>query len=115
MKRSHRFVESAGTIECRLSPGHTVRLPVFPGILKHLTVEELRELLTKPAVARKYTILALRKAPWQVLREFPPDWLEACLPEANLRPGRENALRLLAFVTGWPKSCAGFDLVSQRR
>jgi hypothetical protein len=64
---------------------------VFPGILKHPTVDELRELLKRPAVARKYTILAL----WQVLREFPRDWLEACLSEANLRAGRENALRFL--------------------
>jgi len=95
MKRSHRFVESVGTVECDLAPGHTVTLPVFPGILKHPSVDELRELLEEPAVARKYTILALRKAPWQVLREFPRALLEACLAEANLRPGRADALRFL--------------------
>ncbi len=95
MKRSYRFVESVGTVRCVLGPVHEVTLPVFPGILKHPTVDELRELLTKPAVARKYTILALRKAPWQVLREFPRTWLEACLDEANLRPGRVDALRFL--------------------
>ncbi len=95
MKRSYRFVESAGTVQCALGPGREVTLPVFPGILKHPTVDELREILARPAVARKYTMLALRKAPWQVLREFPRNWLEACLAEANLRAGRADALRFL--------------------
>jgi hypothetical protein len=95
MKRSYRYVKSVGTVQCSLGPGRTVTLPVFPGILKHPTVDELCDLLVKPSVARKYTILALRKAPWQVLREFPGDWLEACLVEANLRAGRANALRFL--------------------
>ncbi len=95
MKRSYRFVESVGTVQCALGPGREVTLPVFPGILKHPTVDELRELLARPAVARKYTILALRMAPWQVLRELPRIWLEACLGEANLRAGRADALRFL--------------------
>lgn len=95
MKRSYRFVESVGTVRCTLDSGREVALPVFPGILKHPTVDELRELLARPAVARKYTVLALRKAPWQVLREFPGDWLEACLAEASLRAGRVRALRFL--------------------
>lgn len=95
MKRSYRFVESVGTVQCIVSPGHEITLPVFPGILKHPRVYELRELLTKPAVARKYTIQALRKAPWQVLREFPRPWLEDCLADANLRAGRADALRFL--------------------
>ncbi len=95
MKRTYRFVESVGTVQCTLGPGREITLPVFPGILKHPTVAELRELLARPAVARKYTILALRMAPWQVLREFPRNWLEACLDEANLRAGRADALRFL--------------------
>ncbi len=95
MKRSYRFVESVGVVRCSLGPDRSVMLPVFPGYLKHPTIGELRELLSRPAVARKYTILALRKAPWQVLREFPRDWLEVCLAEANLRPGRAEALRFL--------------------
>ncbi len=95
MKRSYRFVEKVGTVRCALSSSREVALPVFPGILKHPTVDELRELLAKPAVAKKYTIQALRKAPWQVLREFPRDWLEACLADADLRAGRANALRFL--------------------
>ncbi len=95
MRRTYRFVGSVGTVVCVVGPGREVELPVFPGILKHPMVDELRDLLVRPSVARKYTILALRRAPWQVLREFPRDWLEACLPEANLRAGRERALRFL--------------------
>ena len=95
MKRSYRFVESVGTARCILESGRELALPVFPGILKHPTVDELRELLTRPTVARKYTLLALRKTPWQVLREFPRDWLEACLAEASLPAGRLRALRFL--------------------
>jgi hypothetical protein len=95
MKRTYRFVKSIGRVSVGLDDGGQVSLPVFPGILKHLTVDELSALLAKPAVARKYTILALRKAPWQVLREFPRDWLEACLAEADLRAGRAQALRYL--------------------
>ena len=95
MKRSYRFVESVGTVRCDLDSGNEVTLPMFPGILKHPTIDELRELLARPAVARKYTILALQKAPWQVLREFPRALLEACVADANLRPGRADALRFL--------------------
>jgi len=95
MRRSYRFVESVGSVRCPLGSGREVVLPVFPGILKHPMVGDLKDLLARPSVARKYTILALRRAPWQVLREFPRDWLEACLPEADLRPGRERALRFL--------------------
>ncbi len=95
MKRSYRFVESVGTVQCVFGDRQPVTLPVFPGILKHPTVDELRELLARPAVARKYTVLALRKASWQVLREFPRDWLLACLAEASLRAGRVQALRFL--------------------
>lgn len=95
MKRTYRFVESVGTVQYAMGPDRKVTLPVFPGILKHPSVDELRELLARPAVARKYTILALRKAPWQVLREFPRALLEACLAEANLPAGRADALRFL--------------------
>jgi len=95
VKRTFRWVKSVGTVQVALGPDHEITLPVFPGILKHPTVDELRDLLLNPAVARKYTVLALRKAPWQVLREFPREWLEACVVEADLRPGRESALRFL--------------------
>lgn len=95
MKRSYRFVSNEGAVRCDLGYDQEITLPVFPGILKHPTVDELRQLLTKPAVARKYTILALRKAPWPVLGQFPRAWLESLLPDANLRPERERALRFL--------------------
>ena len=68
MRRTYRFVGSVGTVVCVVGPGREVELPVFPGILKHPMVDELRDLLARPSVARKYTILALRRAPWQVLR-----------------------------------------------
>lgn len=97
MKRTYRFVQSLGTVRVELQEGGEVSLPVFPGILKHPTTGELPVLLSRPAVARKYTSLALQKAPWQVLREFPRDWLESCLAETNLREGRERALRFLLF------------------
>lgn len=68
MKRTFHYVESVGNVRCELADGSAVTLPVVPGILKHPTVEELWELLKKEPVARKYTVLALRKAPWQVVR-----------------------------------------------
>lgn len=95
MKRTYRFVESLGTVRVKLQEGGEVTLPVFPGILKHPTTEELPDLLSRPSVARKYTSLALQKAPWQVLREFPRDWLKSCLTGTSLREGRERALRFL--------------------
>ena len=95
MKRTYRFVKSVGTVRYALDTDHEVKLPIFPGILKHPSLDELPELLTRPAVARKYTVLALQKAPWQILREFPRALLEACLDDADLHPGRADALRFL--------------------
>lgn len=95
MKRTLQYVKSVGIVECDLEDGGHVRLPVVPGILKHPTLKELPVLLRKESVAKKYTALALRKAPWQVVREFPRDWLEMCIPDADLRPGRLQALRFL--------------------
>ncbi len=80
---------------CVLPDGQTVRIPVYPGILKHLMPAELRRLLKDADVARKYTVEALRIAPWPVLREFPGDWLRLCLPDARLSPRRAHALAFL--------------------
>jgi hypothetical protein len=55
----------------------------------------LPEILRVPAALRKYTVAALRRAPWQVLREFPGDYLMECLEEAALPPGRRAALLYL--------------------
>ena len=70
-------------------------MPLFPGILKHPTVEDLPRLLRNPDVVRKYTMLALSKAAWPILRRFPRDWLRECLPEANVRASRRKALDYL--------------------
>jgi len=95
MKRTTQFVKSMGVVQCALSNGEVINLPVVPGLLKHLSVEGLQEALTDPVVARKYTMEALRKAPWQVLRLFPRPWLDTCIQEASLPPSR---LKALAFM-----------------
>ena len=96
MKRTYRFVEPSGTVTCVVAPGEPpLEVPVFGGILKHPTTEQLAELLTDPVVVRKYTLEALRKAPWSALRRFPRGWLIACLRDARLPDGRRRALELL--------------------
>ena len=97
MRRTNRFVQSQGVAICRLSTGEEIRVPIVPGILKHPTVDELADLLEHPDVVRKYTITALCKAPWQVLRQFQRHWLRTCLPEAEaeLNPRRARALVFL--------------------
>lgn len=65
------------------------------GILKHPSSEALFYLLTGPEIARKYTIEALRIAPWQVLRLFPRDWLKECLAQADLPESRTRALEFM--------------------
>lgn len=95
MKRTYRFIEPSGTVSCTVETGERFDVPVFAGILKHPTPSQLAELLTDPVVARKYTIEALRKAPWNALVQFPRDWLMACLREANVPEARRKALELL--------------------
>ncbi len=95
MKRTYKFAEKEGTTQCTLTTGETVSLPIFQGILKHPPAKSLPQLLQKPAVARKYTMLALQKAPWQIIREFPKSWLRACIPDAGLTPSRRKALEFL--------------------
>ncbi len=80
---------------CRLADGRDVVLPVFPGILKHPKTTELEALLQDERVARKYTKLALQRAAWPILSHFPAAWLRECLESADVRPGREQALRFL--------------------
>ena len=92
MRRTVIFVRPVGKVRCLLSDGRAVRVPVYPGILKHPTVKQLRRLLKDADVMRKYTMEALRIAPWSALREFPADWLLHCLPDARVRPTRARAL-----------------------
>ncbi len=98
MKRTYRFIEPSGNVTCVVD-GAPVDVPVFGGILKHLAIEQLRELLTDPSVTRRYTCEALRKAPWHALRCFPRALLIASLPVANVPDGRRRALELLLGVS----------------
>jgi len=90
-----RFARPLGSTPCVLSDGRRIALPVVPGVLKHSHPGELFSLLQNESVARKYTQLALQKAVWQVLKEFPSDWLVENLEQAQIRDGRRRALRYL--------------------
>ena len=98
MKRTYTFVKSLGTVKHELPDGIMIEIPIFPGILKHPAVSSLPELLNTPAALRKYTIEAIKKAPWPVLKQFPRSWLTACLEEAEIRPGRLKALKYLLSI-----------------
>lgn len=95
MKRTLRFAKPIGTATCEMSPGNEITVPIIPGILKHPRPEELPALLSKPSVVRKYTMLALRKASWPILKQFPRAWLRLCLENAHLTPSRRQALVFL--------------------
>ena len=95
MKVTYRFVEHHEVVTCRLASGECVQIPVMPGILKHPRPDQLRALLAKPDVAEKYTVQALRKAAWPILRQFPRPWLRRCLDRAELRPTRREAIAFL--------------------
>jgi hypothetical protein len=95
MKCTYHFVQSAATVMCALPSGRRITVPVIPGILKHPTPEMLPALLCNPNVARKYTLEALRKGAWPILRQFPRDWLRECLADARLKPSRLKALTFL--------------------
>jgi hypothetical protein len=95
MKRTYRYVGSFGEVRCTLPSGLEITLPVVPGLLKHPSVDELFDLLRDPDVARKYTALALVKAPWAVLRLFPREWLESCMAETELPAARARALTFM--------------------
>ena len=95
MKATYRFVEHHEVVTCQLASGKCVQIPVMPGILKHPRPGQLRTLLVKPGVAEKYTIEALRKAAWPILRQFPRAWLRQCLNRAELKPARREAIAFL--------------------
>ena len=95
MKHTHQFARRVGTVVMTSPSGERAVLPVIPGILKHPSCERLPELLEKPNVARKYTVLALQKASWPILRQFPEDWLRECIDEARLPASRKKALLFL--------------------
>jgi hypothetical protein len=101
MTRPYHFARPIGIAVCQIEGSETVSIPVFPGLLKHPHPSELVSLISDRDVARKYTRLALEKASWQILKEFPRPWLSSCLPEIKVRPGRLKALR---FLMGLDKS-----------
>lgn len=94
MKRSYKFVIAREVVRCDID-GVSIPLPVFVGVLKHPTERQLCELLTRPEVARKYTYEALRKLPWPALRQFPHDWLRACLSASTLSESRRRAVEFM--------------------
>jgi hypothetical protein len=95
VKRTYRFEEAAARVVCTLEDGVQLDVPVFVGILKHPTAQQLEQLLQDPVVVRKYTLEALKKAPWNMLRQFPRSWLESCMAEAELPPGRRKAVEFM--------------------
>ena len=95
MRRTYSFVKSIGRVRCKLPGGDEVEVPVVPGILKHPRPEALPELLKTPGALVKYTVEAMRRAPWSVLREFPRLWLVECMDRARLSHGRRMALEFL--------------------
>ena len=95
MKRTYSFVKKVGTLRYELSTGQEIDIPLFPGILKHLSVRDLPKSLNTPAALHKYTREALKSAPWPVLREFPRSWLIACMEKVEIREGRRRALMFL--------------------
>ena len=107
MKRTYRYAEPCGLVACTTEGGEHVEAPIFAGILKHPTVDQLAQLLTDPAVLRKYTAEALRKAPWSALRHFPRWWLIACLPNARLTIGRRQALEFMLDTGPHPANVVG--------
>jgi hypothetical protein len=95
VKRTLTFVRRIGTRTIEIAPGETLDIPLFPGILKHAAPGELAKVLSSAAAVRKYTCEALRTAAWPILREFPREWLKACMSLTDLRPGRRRALEYL--------------------
>ena len=97
MKRTYSFVKKVGTLRYELSTGQEIDIPLFPGILKHLSVRDLPKVTNSRAALLKYTREALKSAPWPVLKEFPRNWLISCLDKAEIREGRRRALEFLLF------------------
>ena len=95
MKRTLTFARSFGVVRFEAFPGQVLDIPLFSGIFKHAPPRELAGLLSSAAAIRKYTCEAMRTAAWPILREFPREWLRACIPLADLRPGRRRALEFL--------------------
>lgn len=95
MKRPVHFARPEGYVPCPAGEGRKIRLPLFTGLLKHPAPGQLRRLLRQQDVAAKYTRVALREAPWPVLKEFPRSWLRHHLPATDMSPSRRRAIEWL--------------------
>ena len=95
MKRTYVFATKVGATKHALRDGSIIEIPIFPGILKHPSEDQLFRLLKNPEVLSKYTVEALRKAAWPILNQFPPSWLKEHMQKAQIRPGSLEALRFL--------------------
>lgn len=95
MKCSYHFAGHTEEVTCELAPGKSIKVPVIPGILKHPRPDQLPALLVNPSVVEKYTMEALRKASWPILRQFPRSWLRECLDRAGIEQTRREALAFL--------------------
>jgi len=70
-------------------------IPLFPGILKHISVSDFPKVLNSQAVPRKYSRAAPKSAPWPVLKEFPWSRLISWMDKAEIREGRQPVLEFL--------------------
>lgn len=95
MKRTIVFVSPQVFTEVTSPGGATLKIPLIPGVLKHLRLDELPTVLQLPGVLEKYTHQAIRWAPWQCLQEFPISWLRECLQTSSVREGRRMAIEFL--------------------
>jgi hypothetical protein len=102
LKRTCTFVKKTGTAIFLSAECGKIEIPLFPGILKHLCVEDLPKVVESRPALRKYTREALKTAPWPVLQEFPRSWLYACLDDVQMREGRRRALEFLLSCTPSP-------------
>lgn len=101
MKRTFHYPQSIGTVRLKTQSGEEYLIPVFPGILKHPDAQSLINLLNNYSVIHKYTCEALKHAAWPLLKQFPVLWLETCLNDVTLPPGRHRAIKfLLSIKTG---------------
>jgi hypothetical protein len=95
VKCTLRYVRHEEEVACEVAPGKLIKVPVLPGILKHPRPDQLSALLAVPSIAERYTMEALRKASWPILRQFPKAWLRECLERAAVKPSRRRALTFL--------------------
>ena len=50
MKRTYRYVEASGTVALTTEDGEIVEIPVVAGILKHLDIGQLTQMVRNPVV-----------------------------------------------------------------